>query len=206
MTPGPASAPGVFASQEQDIPFLAQSPPPRPTVSGFGRPLMLEVLLCPGSSHTPCHPKDRLNKIFSQCWKLLCVTRKIPALNQYVTVPFPLHWLVPVELQTKQVQMKHRLVKPPGAACKCSSASLRTSWGRRWRTPWRRWMAITWVEDTALQGAADAVKGRAATWGDPERTHAASCAWDGLKPCRVPAGTCSSCDDTVFTPKLCGFH
>lgn len=147
----------------------------------------------------------RLNKIFSQCWKLLCVMRRIPALDQYVTVPFPLHWLVPVELKTKQVQMKHGLIKPPGAACKCSSASLWTSWGRRQRTPWR-WMAITWVEDTALQGAADAVKGKAATWGNLERTHTTSCAWDGLKPCRVLAGTCLSCDDTVLTPKLCGFH
>lgn len=67
-------------------------------------------------------------------------------------------------------------------------------------------MAITWVEDTTLRGAADAVKGRATTRGDPERTHAASCTWDGLKPCRVLADTCSSCDDTVFTPKLCDFH
>lgn len=62
------------------------------------------------------------------------------------------------------------------------------------------------MEDTTLQGAADADEGRAAAWGDPERTHAVFCTWDGLKPCRVPAGTCSSCDDTVLAPKLCDFH
>lgn len=61
---------------------------------------MLEVLLCPGSPHIPCQ-KTILNKIFSQCWKLLCITRKSQHLS--AIVQFALHRLVPAELRTKQV-------------------------------------------------------------------------------------------------------
>lgn len=67
-------------------------------------------------------------------------------------------------------------------------------------------MAGTWLEDTIPWGTADAVKVRAAAWGDPEGTHTLSCTWCGLKPCRVPARTRLSCDDTVLAPKSCDFH
>lgn len=67
-------------------------------------------------------------------------------------------------------------------------------------------MAIAWVADTMLWGAADAAKGRAATRGDLEGTHTMSCTRDRLTACRVLAGTCSSCNDAVPTPKLCDFY
>lgn len=57
---------------------------------------------------------------FSQCWKLLCIAKKCQHL--YIIVPFPLHWLVPDELQIKQVQLNRGLIKPPGVVCKSSKA------------------------------------------------------------------------------------
>lgn len=61
-------------------------------------------------SHTSIIQRTILSKIFSHRCKLLCLT-----------VLFPLHCLLPVELSTKEVQQKHRLVNSlpsPGAAYK----------------------------------------------------------------------------------------